>query len=141
MNIVNFRFIANGFDDEQLNDINADILMRLQEGGIEAPSSTELRGRFSVVLRFAITAAGDRTSKRSCSRSKISDRNWRLKRFALIPHMPGVPAKDRRLRAGLLVARASRSAGTSLQIQHRRAPHAVHWPVPGNYARARNRRH
>jgi glutamate/tyrosine decarboxylase-like PLP-dependent enzyme len=48
MNIVNFRFIANGFDDEQLNDLNTEILMRLQERGIAAPSSTELRGRFSI---------------------------------------------------------------------------------------------
>lgn len=48
MNIVNFRFIANGFDDEQLNDLNAEILMLLQERGIAAPSSTELGGRFSI---------------------------------------------------------------------------------------------
>ncbi len=48
MNIVDFRFIANDFDDEQLNHINADILMRLQERGIAAPSSTELNGRFSI---------------------------------------------------------------------------------------------
>jgi len=48
MNIVNFRFIANGFDDEQLNDLNTEILMRLQERGIAAPSSTELHGRFSI---------------------------------------------------------------------------------------------
>ncbi len=48
MNIVNFRFIADGFDDQQLNDTNAEILMRLQERGIAAPSSTELHGRFSI---------------------------------------------------------------------------------------------
>ena len=48
MNIVNFRFIANGFDDERLNDLNAEILMLLQERGIAAPSSTELGGRFSI---------------------------------------------------------------------------------------------
>ncbi len=48
MNIVDFRFIANGFDDEQLNHINADTLMRIQERGIAVPSSTELLGRFSI---------------------------------------------------------------------------------------------
>ncbi len=48
MNIVNFCFIADGFDDQQLNDMNAEILMRLQERGIAAPSSTELHGRFSI---------------------------------------------------------------------------------------------
>ncbi len=48
MNIVNFRFIADGYDDDQLSDMNAEILMRLQERGIAAPSSTELLGRFSI---------------------------------------------------------------------------------------------
>lgn len=48
MNIVNFRFIADGLDDAQLDDMNAEILMRLQERGIAAPSSTELHGRFSI---------------------------------------------------------------------------------------------
>ena len=48
MNIVNFRFIADGCDDDQLSDMNAEILMRLQERGIAAPSSTELNGRFSI---------------------------------------------------------------------------------------------
>ena len=48
MNIVNFRFVADNISDEQLNDMNAEILMRLQERGIAAPSSTELNGRFSI---------------------------------------------------------------------------------------------
>jgi len=48
MNIVNFRFVPNDLPDGQLDDINAEILMRLQERGIAAPSSTELQGRFSI---------------------------------------------------------------------------------------------
>ena len=48
MNIVNFRFIAEGYDDDQLGDMNAEILMRIQERGIAAPSSTDLNGRFSI---------------------------------------------------------------------------------------------
>ncbi len=48
MNIVNFRFVAEGYSDDQLSDMNAEILMRLQERGIAAPSSTELNGRFSI---------------------------------------------------------------------------------------------
>ncbi|MFQ6004676.1 MAG: pyridoxal phosphate-dependent decarboxylase family protein [Woeseia sp.] len=48
MNIVNFRFVADGFDEDRLDDMNAEILMRLQERGIAAPSSTELNGRFSI---------------------------------------------------------------------------------------------
>ncbi len=48
MNIVNFRFITDGYDDEELEEINAEILMRLHERGIAAPSSTELNGRFSI---------------------------------------------------------------------------------------------
>jgi glutamate/tyrosine decarboxylase-like PLP-dependent enzyme len=48
MNIVNFRFIADGYDGDQLDDMNAEILMRLQERGIAGPSSTELNGKFSI---------------------------------------------------------------------------------------------
>jgi aromatic-L-amino-acid decarboxylase len=52
MNIVNFRFVSDQVTDKDLDDMNAEILMRLQERGIAAPSSTRLRGRFS--LRVAI---------------------------------------------------------------------------------------
>lgn len=52
LNIVNFRYTANGLDTEALNDLNAEILMTLQERGIAAPSSTVLNGKFS--LRVAI---------------------------------------------------------------------------------------
>lgn len=48
MNIVNFRYADASLDDEQMNDINAEILMRLQERGIAAPSSTVLNGRFAI---------------------------------------------------------------------------------------------
>jgi len=48
MNIVNFQFIANGFDDQKLIDRYGDILMRLQKRVIAAPSFTEFCGRFSV---------------------------------------------------------------------------------------------
>lgn len=48
MNIVNFRYIARGINDRQLDDLNAEILMRLQERGIAAPSSAILHGRFSI---------------------------------------------------------------------------------------------
>lgn len=52
LNIVNFRYVTNSLDNSALDDLNADILMTLQERGIAAPSSTELNGRFS--LRVAI---------------------------------------------------------------------------------------
>lgn len=52
LNIVNFRYTADGLDTEALNDLNAEILMTLQERGIAAPSSTVLNGKFS--LRVAI---------------------------------------------------------------------------------------
>lgn len=43
-----FPVHANTFDDEKIIDRNGDILMRLQERVIAAPSSTELNGRFSI---------------------------------------------------------------------------------------------
>jgi glutamate/tyrosine decarboxylase-like PLP-dependent enzyme len=48
MNIVNFRFLDHRLGDEALDELNAQILMLLQERGIAAPSSTELKGRFSI---------------------------------------------------------------------------------------------
>ncbi len=48
MNIVNFRYVAPGLDAGALDDLNAEILMRLHERGIAAPSSTVLNGRFSL---------------------------------------------------------------------------------------------
>lgn len=52
LNIVNFRFAMAGMDEQSLDDLNAEILMRLHETGIATPSSTTLDGRFS--LRVAI---------------------------------------------------------------------------------------
>jgi glutamate/tyrosine decarboxylase-like PLP-dependent enzyme len=48
MNIVNFRYYDATLDDTRLNNLNAEILMQLQERGIAAPSSTDLHGRFSI---------------------------------------------------------------------------------------------
>jgi hypothetical protein len=48
LNIVNFRFVRAKLDDRALDDLNADILMALQERGIAAPSSTVLNGKFSI---------------------------------------------------------------------------------------------
>jgi aromatic-L-amino-acid decarboxylase len=50
LNIVCFRATAPGVD---LNELNREILMRLQERGIAVPSGTVLDGRF--VIRVAIT--------------------------------------------------------------------------------------
>ena len=50
LNIVNFRFVGNPvrIPSDKLDDLNAEILMQLQERGIAAPSSTVLNGRFSI---------------------------------------------------------------------------------------------
>ncbi|MFI4967485.1 MAG: pyridoxal phosphate-dependent decarboxylase family protein [Gammaproteobacteria bacterium] len=53
LNVVNFRYRAKGLDEAALNDLNARILIALQERGIAAPSSTVLRGRFAI--RTSIT--------------------------------------------------------------------------------------
>lgn len=53
LNIVCFRFNPGGLDDEELNIINKEILMRLQEQGIAAPSYTLLNGKYAI--RAAIT--------------------------------------------------------------------------------------
>lgn len=48
MNIVNFRYRTNALTSAELDDLNAELLMRLHEDGIGAPSSTELNGQFSI---------------------------------------------------------------------------------------------
>ena len=53
LNIVCFRFIADGLDDEALNQLNQEILIQLHEKGIAAPSYTTLNGRYAI--RTAIT--------------------------------------------------------------------------------------
>ena len=53
LNIVCYRFAAPGMSDESLNALNQELLIRLQERGIAAPTQTTLQGRFA--LRVAIT--------------------------------------------------------------------------------------
>jgi glutamate/tyrosine decarboxylase-like PLP-dependent enzyme len=51
-NIVCFRYNPGGLGDEALNEFNAELLIRLHESGIAAPSYTTLQGRYC--LRAAI---------------------------------------------------------------------------------------
>jgi len=52
LDIVCFRFNPGGMDDTALNALNKEILIRLQERGIAAPSYTTLHGQYC--LRIAI---------------------------------------------------------------------------------------
>jgi aromatic-L-amino-acid decarboxylase len=52
-NIVCFRFNPGGMADERLNELNEELLIRLHESGIAAPSYTTLGDRYC--LRAAIT--------------------------------------------------------------------------------------
>jgi aromatic-L-amino-acid decarboxylase len=53
LNIVCFRFIQPGMDENALNALNQELLIRLHESGIAAPSYTTLNGKYA--LRAAIT--------------------------------------------------------------------------------------
>jgi glutamate/tyrosine decarboxylase-like PLP-dependent enzyme len=53
LNVVNYRFNPGGSSETQLDALNRDILVRLHEDGIAAPSHTRLGGRFC--LRACIT--------------------------------------------------------------------------------------
>lgn len=53
LNILNFRFVHPGVDETALNDINQEILVRLQESGLAVVSGTTLDGRS--VLRVGHT--------------------------------------------------------------------------------------
>lgn len=53
MNIVCFRFNPGSLDNDQLNSLNKELLMRMHETGVAAPSYTLLNGRYAI--RAAIT--------------------------------------------------------------------------------------
>ena len=48
LNLVCFRYKANGLDDTQLNQLNRELLMRLHEQGIAVPTYTNLNGKFAI---------------------------------------------------------------------------------------------
>lgn len=53
LNIVCFRYVDESLSEAELNELNAELLARLQERGVAAPSSTILEGKYA--LRVAIT--------------------------------------------------------------------------------------
>ena len=53
LNVVCFRYAAPGIDEDALNAMNQEILLRIQESGLAVPSHTVLGGRFAI--RVAIT--------------------------------------------------------------------------------------
>ena len=53
LDIVCFRYNPGGLDREALNAVNQDLLIRLQESGVAAPSYTTLNGQYC--LRAAIS--------------------------------------------------------------------------------------
>ena len=53
LNIVCFRYNPGGLDEETLNAINRELLMRIHESGVAVPSYTTLQGRYA--LRVANT--------------------------------------------------------------------------------------
>ena len=59
LNIVCFRYRRDGFNEEECNRINGEIVVRLQESGVVAPSTTRIGGR--TAIRAAIV--NHRTSR------------------------------------------------------------------------------
>jgi glutamate/tyrosine decarboxylase-like PLP-dependent enzyme len=59
LNIVNFRFVAPGRSDAELDALNREILVRLQEDGIAVPSGTTVRGRFAIRVAITNHRSGD----------------------------------------------------------------------------------
>ena len=53
LNIVCYRYRGARTDDSGLDQLNRELLMRLQERGIAAPSSTSLHGRFAIRVCIA----------------------------------------------------------------------------------------
>ena len=53
LDIVCFRYKPGGLDEDALNEFNRDLLIKLQESGVAAPSYTTLNGNYC--LRAAIS--------------------------------------------------------------------------------------
>ena len=53
LNIVCFRFVAAGLDDDTLDELNKELLIRLHESGIAVPSYTVIDGKYA--LRVSVT--------------------------------------------------------------------------------------
>jgi aromatic-L-amino-acid/L-tryptophan decarboxylase len=53
LNIVCFRYQVDGLDDAALNEFNEELLIRLHESGVAAPSYTRIDGKYAI--RVAIT--------------------------------------------------------------------------------------
>ena len=60
LNVVCFRYLPSGASPVEIDTVNREILMRLQEDGIAAPSHTVLRGAFAI--RVAISNHRSRMS-------------------------------------------------------------------------------
>jgi glutamate/tyrosine decarboxylase-like PLP-dependent enzyme len=60
LNIVCFRYVAAGLEPSVLNELNKELLVRLQESGAAAPSHTVLEERFAI--RCSITNHRSRRS-------------------------------------------------------------------------------
>ena len=52
LNIVVFRYRDDELDAKQLDELNNEILLRVQESGIAVPSSTRIDGRFGIRACF-----------------------------------------------------------------------------------------
>ena len=48
LNIVCFRFVDSGLSEDQLNELNAELLIRLQESGAAIVSNSTLKGKYSL---------------------------------------------------------------------------------------------
>jgi aromatic-L-amino-acid/L-tryptophan decarboxylase len=48
LNVVCFRYTAHSMDDERLDSLNEEILLRLQERGLAVPSGTRIGGRYAI---------------------------------------------------------------------------------------------
>jgi aromatic-L-amino-acid decarboxylase len=48
LNVACFRVVQEGLSEEELDSLNLETLLRVQEGGVAAPSSTRINGKFAI---------------------------------------------------------------------------------------------
>ncbi len=52
LNVVNFRYIKEGFSEQQLNELNSKILLKVQNSGVAMPSNKTIQGKNALRVAF-----------------------------------------------------------------------------------------
>ena len=83
LNTVCFRYCSNGLSADELNQLNEELLIRVQESGVAVPSSTKING--ALALRVAIVNHRSRREDFDLLVEAVAQQGARLVRERSVP--------------------------------------------------------